>query len=150
MCCHRNCARQARWVFCGNTIAGSREVRVTKFGRRRSRRKISDCRHAESNLSCEGQKHVICPIARNRCTIRSMCGRLPYSMRGTRDAAVDWADKCPQRHVQIGLQQGTAIPCLFYEWEQGLVACVYGGDLWWQGYLSNSTGRGQRRRRKTK
>ena len=43
-----------------------------------------------------------------------MCGRLNFSMYGTRDAAANWADEYPSKLLSMGFTQGKATPCVFY------------------------------------
>ena len=47
----------------------------------------------------------------------SRCGRLNVSMYGTRDAALNWADKCAGKLKKAGYRTGVANPCLF--WHRG-------------------------------
>ena len=43
-----------------------------------------------------------------------VCGRLNYSLYGTRDAANNWADCYSELMVSIGFAQGASSPCVFY------------------------------------
>ena len=58
-----------------------------------------------------------------------MCGRLNFSMYGTRDAAVNWADEYSSRLISMGFKQGKATPCAFYLRQRGLRAYVHGDDF---------------------
>ena len=58
-----------------------------------------------------------------------MCGRLNYSMYGTRDAAANWSDECTQRLIDMGLKAGRAIPCVFYHQQRGLRAHMHRDDF---------------------
>ena len=42
-----------------------------------------------------------------------LCGRLSYSMYGTRDAAQKWSDAYSQQIIEIGFHEGTASPRTF-------------------------------------
>ena len=63
-----------------------------------------------------------------------MCGRLNYSMYGTRDAAQNWFDAYSQQFINIGFQQGLASPCTFYHKQRGIRTYVHGDD-----YVSTGT-----------
>ena len=49
-----------------------------------------------------------------------MCGRLKYSMYGTRDAAQNWYQEYSGQLIKIGFEQGKASPCTFYHRELGI------------------------------
>ena len=57
-----------------------------------------------------------------------MCGRLNFSMYGTRDAAQNWYEEYSQHLLKIGLTQGLAIPCVFHHRERGIRTVVHGDD----------------------
>lgn len=59
----------------------------------------------------------------------NMCGRLKYSMYGTRDAVAKWAEECTGRLKEIGFTVGKASPCVFYNAQRGLRAYVNGDDF---------------------
>ena len=54
------------------------------------------------------------------------CGRLNYSMYGTRDAAQNWANEYADMLVSIDLTQGTAFPCVFHHQQRGIRTFVHG------------------------
>ena len=57
------------------------------------------------------------------------CGKLNYSMYGTRDAAQNWAKEYADMLVNIGFTQGKASPCVFfYHKEKGIRIVVHGDD----------------------
>ena len=56
------------------------------------------------------------------------CGKLNYSMYGTRDAAQNWAKEYADMLVNIGFTQGRASPCVFYHKERGIRTFVHGDD----------------------
>ena len=56
------------------------------------------------------------------------CGKLNYSMYGTRDAAQNWAAEYSSRLVEAGFQRGHAFPCTFYHKERGIRTLVHGDD----------------------
>lgn len=57
-----------------------------------------------------------------------LCGRLKFSMYGTRGAALNWFEKYSQRLINIGFKQGLATPCVFYHQERAIRAYVHGDD----------------------
>ena len=59
----------------------------------------------------------------------NMCGRLNYSMYGTRDAAANWSDEYTQRLIEMGFTVGKATRCVFYHEQRGLRAYVHGEDF---------------------
>ena len=59
---------------------------------------------------------------------REVCGRLNYSMYGTRDAAQNWFEEYTQGLLDVGFQQGKATPCVFYCEEKGIRTYVHGDD----------------------
>ena len=56
------------------------------------------------------------------------CGRLNYSMYGTRDAAQNWANEYAEMLKEIGFEQGLASPCVFYHKLRGIRTFVHGDD----------------------
>ena len=58
-----------------------------------------------------------------------MCGRLDFSIYGTRDTPINWSDECIQRLIKTGLKVGKATPCVFFFDEEGLRAYIHGDDF---------------------
>ena len=56
------------------------------------------------------------------------CGKLNFSMYGTRDAAQNWANEYADMLVGIGFRQGRASPCVFYHEERKIKTFVHGDD----------------------
>ena len=56
------------------------------------------------------------------------CGRLNYSMNGTRGAAQNWASECADMLVAIGFTQGKAFPCVLHHEQRGIRTFVHGDD----------------------
>ena len=56
------------------------------------------------------------------------CGRLSFSMYGTRDAAQNWANEYAEMLKSIGFQQGRASPCVFYHETRRIRTFVHGDD----------------------
>ena len=57
-----------------------------------------------------------------------MCGKLNYSMYGTRDAAQNWHEEYSGQLVNIGFVQGKASPCVLHHRVRGIRTCVHRGD----------------------
>ena len=63
-----------------------------------------------------------------------LCGRLNFSMYGTRDAAQNWFEEYSQGLVRVGFKQGLATPCVFYHESRAIRTYVHGDD-----YVSTGT-----------
>ena len=57
-----------------------------------------------------------------------MCGKLHFSMYGTRDAAQHWYKECSRQLIQVGPTQRTAPPCIFFHKQKGIRTHVHGDD----------------------
>ena len=57
-----------------------------------------------------------------------MCGRLNYSMYGTRDAAQNLFKEYSQRLIDVGFEQGLSTPCIFYHKGRAIRTNVHGDD----------------------
>jgi hypothetical protein len=58
-----------------------------------------------------------------------VCGRLNYSLYGTRDAASNWEEHYGQVLVSLGFTQGVSSPCIFYHKERDISTVVHGDDF---------------------
>ena len=58
----------------------------------------------------------------------NLCGRLRYSIYGTRDAAQNWYKECFGRFVEMGFTQGIASPCVLYSKQMNIRTYVHGDD----------------------
>ena len=56
------------------------------------------------------------------------CGKLNYSMYGTRDAAQNWAKEYAEMLISIGFTQGKASPCVFHHKTRAIRTFVHGDD----------------------
>ena len=65
----------------------------------------------------------------------NMCGRLNYSLYGTRDAAQNWEEELGQTLEEAGLTRGKASPCLYRSTCSPTSAAVWGDDVPIQGPL---------------
>ena len=59
---------------------------------------------------------------------KPMCGRLNFSMYGTRDAAMNWQAEYSQRLIDNGFEQGKSNPCVFHHIGKGIRTLVHGDD----------------------
>lgn len=57
-----------------------------------------------------------------------MCGRLQFSMYGTRDAAQNWHQEYSQQFFDAGLQRGLASLCIFHHPHKGIRTYVHGDE----------------------
>ena len=57
-----------------------------------------------------------------------LCGRLNFSMYGTRDAAKNWANAYSQQLIDAGSEQAKASPCMFYNRDRSIRAYVHCDD----------------------
>ena len=57
------------------------------------------------------------------------CGRLNYSLYGTRDAATNWESHYTQLFFDVGFKQGVASPCIFSHVERDVRVVVHGDDF---------------------
>ena len=57
-----------------------------------------------------------------------MCGRLNFSMYGTRGAAQNWSEEYSRHFSGVGFQQGKAPPCTFSSEGGGIRTYVHGDD----------------------
>ena len=58
-----------------------------------------------------------------------VCGRLNYSLYGTRDAANNWEECYSQALVELGFRQGLSSPCVFYHPGRDISTVVHGDDF---------------------
>ena len=59
----------------------------------------------------------------------SVCGRLNFSLYGTRDAASNWEECYSQALIELGFKQGLSSPCVFHHPTRGISTMVHGGDF---------------------
>ena len=57
------------------------------------------------------------------------CGRLNYSLYGTRDAAQNWEREYEATFKSLGFIQGASSPCVFYNPERDIRTVVHGDDF---------------------
>ena len=59
----------------------------------------------------------------------TMCGKLNYSLYGTRDAAQNWEEEYTAFLVALGFQKGLSSPCLFRHRDRDVDVVVHGDDF---------------------
>ena len=59
----------------------------------------------------------------------SICGKLLFSMYGTRDAAQNWCNAYSSTLEKSGYKRGMANPCLFHNAVEGVSLMVHGDDF---------------------
>ncbi len=58
-----------------------------------------------------------------------VCGRLNYSLYGTRDAASNWEECYSQALVKLGFKAGLSSPCIFFHPVREISTVVHGDDF---------------------
>ena len=89
---------------------------------------INDISRAFFHAPAKRRVYVQLPEEDKNDGEEEMCGRLNYSMYGTRDAAQNWFDAYSQQLVSIGFKKGLASPCTFYHQQRGIRTYVHGDD----------------------
>ena len=89
---------------------------------------INDISRAFFHAPAKRRVYFQLPIEDKENGDDEMCGRLNYSMYGTRDAAQNWFDAYSQQLKDIGFTQGLASPCTFYNQQRGIRIYVHGDD----------------------
>ena len=59
---------------------------------------------------------------------KELCGRLNFSMYGTRDAVQNWFTEYSRQFIQVGFEHGNASLCTFYHKERSIRTFVHGVD----------------------
>ena len=89
---------------------------------------INDISRAFFHALAKRRVYVQLPAEDQEGGEEELCGRLNYSMYGTRDAAQNWFDAYSQQLVKVGFKQGLASPCTFYHQQIGVRTYAHGGD----------------------
>ena len=61
--------------------------------------------------------------------IGKVCGKLNYSLYGTRDAASNWEEHYTQVLVDLGFTQGLSSPCVFHHDKRDITTVIHGDDF---------------------
>lgn len=73
----------------------------------------ADVKRAYFHAKCKRLIYVKLPFEDVGPGEENMCGRLDFSMYGTRDVAAIWAEEYSTVLVELGFRQGRASPCVF-------------------------------------
>ena len=90
---------------------------------------VADVKTAFSHAKANKLIYVKLPAEDVTPVDETMCGRLNYSMYGTRDTGVNWAEGYSGRLIHMGVRQGNATPRALFLKERGLLAYGHGGDF---------------------
>ena len=89
---------------------------------------VNDISRAFFHAKAKRMVYVQLPSEDMEPSGQPMCGRLNYSMCGTRGAAQNWFEEYSQKLIDNGFKQGTAPPCIFYNEERAIRSYVHGDD----------------------
>ena len=90
---------------------------------------VADVKRAYFHAKCKRLTYVKLPPEDVLPGEENMCGRLNFSLYGTRDAAANWAEEYTGRLRSMGFTPGKATPCVFHHATRGLRAYVHGDDF---------------------
>ena len=89
---------------------------------------INDVSRAFFHAPAKRKVYVQLPIEDSEKGQEYLCGKLNFSMYGTRDAAQNWFDAYSQQFVHIGFQQKVASPCTFHHQQRSIRTYSHGDD----------------------
>ena len=90
---------------------------------------INDVSRAFFHAKATREVYVKLPDEDTKPGDEKLCGKLNFSMYGTRDVAMNWQAECSQRLIESGFRQGASTPCVFYHEETGIRALVHGAIM---------------------
>merc|ERR1739836_46716 len=132
----RNVAREIAKSKLDGLFAATPPLEVMKLllsvlttGNKGERLMVADVKRAYFHAKSKRLTYVKLPPEDIRPGEEGMCGRLNFSMYGTRDAAANWSEEYTERLKRIGFSVGKATPCAFYHSTRGLRAHVHGDDF---------------------
>lgn len=132
----RNVAREIAYDKRDGLFAATPPLDVMKMllstlasGNRGKRLMVADVKWAYFHAKCKRLTYVKLPPEDVLPGEEHLCGRLNYSMYGTRDAAANWSEEYTERLMNMGFTVGKASPCVFYHAGRGLRAYVHGDDF---------------------
>ena len=73
--------------------------------------------------------YVALPPEDPRSQDPNVCGKLLFSMYGTRDAASNWEEEYSEFMGTLGMKKGVASPCHFYDEKEQIRILVHGDDF---------------------
>ena len=131
----RNVAREIAYKKQDGLFAATPPLEVMKLllstlasSNKGERLMVADVKRAYFHAKCKRLTYVKLPPEDIGPGEENTCGRLNYSMYGTRDAAANWAEEYSTVLIEMGFQQGRASPCVFYHPGYDLRAYVHGDD----------------------
>ena len=89
---------------------------------------VNDISRAFFHAKVEREVYVELPAEDRKPGEEHLCGKLRFSMYGTRDAAQNWYNEYFQQLVRSGFVQGLASRCTFYHLEKQIRTYVHGDD----------------------
>ena len=101
---------------------------MTTTGNRGETIMVNDISRAFFHAKAKREVFVRLPKEDIKPGEEKMCGKLKYSMYGTRDAAQNWYQEYSSQLVKIGFVQGKASPCVFHHPDRGIRTYVHGDD----------------------
>ena len=101
---------------------------MTATGNKEDVLMVNDISRAFFHASVTRDVYVQLPKEDTKPGEEEYCGKLKFSMCGTRDAAQNWHQEYSNQLIQSGFKQGLASPCIFYHPEKGIRTYVHGDD----------------------
>ena len=89
---------------------------------------INDVSRAFFHAKATRDVYVRLPNEDTKLGEEELCGKLNYSMYGTRDAAQNWQAEYSQRFIDCGFTRGSASPCVFHHVARSIRTLVHGDD----------------------
>lgn len=89
---------------------------------------VNDISRALFHARAKGDVHVQLPKEDMEIGDERKCGKLRYSMYGTRGAAQHWYHECSNQLIKIGLLHGKASPRVLCHLGEGMRTYVHGDD----------------------
>jgi len=102
-----------------------------KGGKRQNLKKLSfiDIKKAYFHAKVKRPLYVVLPPEALDPGETGVCGKLNFSLYGTRDAAHNWEEAYSQFLISIGFQQGLSSPCIFRHPVRDIITVVHGDDF---------------------
>ena len=88
-----------------------------------------DIRKAYFHAKVKRPLYVVLPPEALEPGETGVCGKLNYSLYGTRDAAHNWEEAYTEFMISIGFKQGLTSPCIFHHVERDVITVVHGDDF---------------------
>ena len=82
----------------------------------------------KAHLCAPAARDVFVELPKEEGEGAEWCGKLEFSMYGTRDAARNWAAEVERTMGELGFTTGTHNPCLFHHQTRRIRTFVHGDD----------------------